>query len=160
MKRIPLTNTKLFALISDEDYNLISQFRWRLMKDKWNTYAWRNETIEYPGVFMHRLIFPPPPGMLIDHRNQNGLDNTRENLRHGTNSQNQANSRLAKNNTSGYRGVSRRDRRYKSRPWRVFICHNGHRMTVGFYAMKEDAARAYNAKAKELFGEFARLNPV
>ena len=63
--------------------------------------------------------------------------------------------RLSKNNTSGYRGVSRRGRRWLSR-----IIYNRQHFSLGCFNTKEEAALAYNEKAKELFGEFAVLNKI
>lgn len=96
-----------------------------------------------------------PPDM-IDHINGNGLDNRICNLRLATQSQNMANwTRRAKRNC--YRGVSHKGYNFP-KPWQARIGHQGVRLYLGTFANKKDAARAYDKAAKELFGEFAKLN--
>lgn len=104
--------------------------------------------------WLHRLILPPLPGLEPDHINGVRLDNRRRNLRLATRSQNLANSRIAPGST-GYRGVKldKRDGRFNAR-----IGVNGKPQHIGRYASAEEAARAYDAFAKEVFGDFATLN--
>ena len=100
MKYIPLTQGKL-AIVDDEDFEWLSQWKWHFNRKK---YAAR--TINHSGkLYMHQVILNTPKGMLSDHRNGNGLDNRRKNLRACNVQQNKANSRLPKNNTSGFKGV-------------------------------------------------------
>ena len=91
----------------------------------------------------------------IDHKNNDPSDNRLANLRLATDSQNQANTPKQAHNTSGFKGVSwfRRDRK-----WRAEIQKDGKSRHLGYFADPVDAARAYDAKAKELHGDFARLN--
>ena len=97
----------------------------------------------------------PPKGMVIDHINHNGLDNRRENLRICTNAENQRNRGKQKNNTSGYKGV---DWRKDHKKWRARINKDNKTIHIGYYNIIEEAARAYDAKAKELHGKYAQLN--
>jgi hypothetical protein len=92
---------------------------------------------------------------IIDHRDGNGLNNTRHNLRLATLTQNQCNRRKTEGLTSPFKGVSR----CKTGKWRCSISMNNaaHRWSCVF-TLEETAARAYDVKATEWFGEFARLN--
>lgn len=105
-------------------------------------------------AFLHGMILSAPDGMDIDHANGNGLDNRRSNLRFATRSQNSANSNK-KGSTSRFRGVCWDKRRGN---WHVAMRCNYRSVNIGNFASEEAAARAYDAKALELFGEFARLN--
>jgi hypothetical protein len=88
---------------------------------------------------------------LIDHCDGNGTNNRWTNLRRATPSQNTANSRRARTNTSGYKGVTRH-----RRCWRAMICKNGRSIHLGTFATPETAHAAYVAAARKLFGKFAR----
>lgn len=106
-------------------------------------------------LYLHRLILGAKKGERVDHINGNGLDNRRENLRFATASGNGANSRTYRNNTSGYKGVHWEHRRGK---WYANLTHQGKTIFIGRFDLPEDAARAYDAKAVEIHGEFARTN--
>lgn len=114
---------------------------------------------------LHRLIMNPPDDMIVDHINGNTLDNRKENLRIVTAKQSSYNKRKYKrdDSTSAYKGVFKVVRVQKSGTKVFFtakICKDGKRMHLGCFDNEIDAARAYNTKAKELFGEFANLNDV
>lgn len=102
-------------------------------------------------MYLHRFILQPPPGLLGDHKNGDGLDNRRENLRVATKGQNNVN-RPVKNAT-GFRGVSRRPRYFVA-----YICIDGRGFHLGCFKTPEQAARAFDAAALAHWGEFARLN--
>lgn len=106
---------------------------------------------------MHRLLMTSPTGTMVDHINGNGLDNRKENLRVVTNSQNLMNRGKNKNNTSGYKGVLWDKVRNK---WIALIGFNNKNIYLGRFFTKNEAAFAYNAKAEELFGEFAQINII
>lgn len=109
-------------------------------------------------VIMERLIGRKLiSGELVDHYNGDTLDNRRDNLRIATSSQNKANMNKPKTNTSGYKGVSWHKPLNK---WRVQIKVMGVSMHIGYFNDVRDAANAYNDKAYELFGEYARLNVI
>ena len=95
------------------------------------------------------------PKQVADHRDHNIHNNLRENLRVATYSQNGANRKIGKNNTSGCKGVSWQ---IKSRKWQVAIKKDGVTYYLGLFDSIRDAALAYNKKAIELHGEFAKLN--
>ena len=103
---------------------------------------------------MHRQILHlTSPNILVDHINGNGLDNRRENLRICTHSQNCRNRRISSINKCGVKGVTK----YKDQ-WKATIFINKKQCHLGYYDNKRDAGKAYDKKAKEVYGEFAYLN--
>ena len=106
---------------------------------------------------MHRLIMNAQKGQISDHVNRIKLDNRRSNLRLCTRSENNCNKPPLKGKTSKYKGVYWEEARRK---WRVRIMLNGKRYHLGHFDDEKDAAQSYNTKARELFGEFARLNEI
>lgn len=106
-------------------------------------------------IKMHRYLLDAPEGMQVDHINGDPLDNRRENLRLATPAQNQANRRKRSGGSSVYKGVSWHK---KGRAWRATINLDRKQIHLGFFKDQTEAAKAYDAKAKELFGEFAYLN--
>ena len=145
------------ALVDDEDKDLVSGHEWRSMKVGTRVYVYA--TIAGRRVYLHRLITGKAPngrgGGDIDHINGNGLDNRRCNLRLATRSQNSANKPGRSGGTSKFKGVSL-DR--KTGFWAAHISHERKPRYLGYYATEEDAARAYDHAAFEVFGEFGRLN--
>lgn len=105
---------------------------------------------------LHRWIMQPPDDMVVDHINGDPLDNRRSNLRICTHAQNLANGRSHRDSTSKYRGVSYRPR---EGTWRAQISVGNQRSKfLGQYRTEEEAALAYDAAARDRYGEYARLN--
>ena len=152
MRTIPLSRG-LVALVDDEDYEWAAQFKWCALPSCSTFYVPRTELPVRRVVQMHRLLLNAPPGIEVDHRDSDGLNNQRSNLRLATHAQNQRNRRAQGNNTSGFKGVCLDGKR-----WRAQINLQGRRMNLGRFAAAEEAARAYDAAAREHHGEFARLN--
>jgi hypothetical protein len=144
------------AIINDEDYEIVSKYKWCVTKHGNSFCAQTNVRIDgkRKTLRMHQLIMEAKGGQFVDHINGNGLDNRRENLRFCTNAQNQMNQRTTKN-ISGYKGVFWYPRYNK---WISKICYNKKEYFLGYFTDKIEAAKAYDAKAEELFGEFACLN--
>lgn len=161
MKLIKLTQGK-FTKVDDEDYEWLNQKKWIVRKNK-NTYYAESKGKMVKGVRqkttkMHRLILGLiDPEIFGDHRDRDGLNNQRYNLRVATRSQNGVN-RIKKSGTSSkYIGVSFDKIQNK---WKSYVIKNKKLIFLGYYIKEVDAAKAYNAKAKELHGEFANLNII
>ena len=163
MKEIPLTQGKV-ALVDDEDFEWLSQFKWYAKKGGQTYYAARKVTVapkKRKYEFMHNAIMKPQGGEQVDHRDGNGLNNCRSNLRIADYQKQQANRRKTVG-SSKFKGVSRvvhKRKRVKDWVrWVAKIKFNGRQMTLGYFEDEEEAARAYDKKARELFGEFAKTN--
>lgn len=151
MREITLSNGGV-AIIDDEDYELVAGYEWRLLSSPGKgSYAVASKDGE--TIWMHRLIAGDPSGLLIDHRDGNGLLNRRSNLRPATRKQNSANRR--KNVGCQYKGV-RKDRRSKG--YHATVRAGGKAKYLGSFPSALAAAKAYDAAASEAFGEFAHLN--
>jgi hypothetical protein len=153
---VPLTQNK-HAIIDDGDYGLISKHKWHCMKcSSGHLYAVTNIYKEgkQTKIRMHNLIL----GICgVDHKDGDGLNNRRSNLRPANQAQNSANRRVSSNNKSGFKGVSWHR---KSRKWRAIIYSSGKQIHLGFFKSSREAADAYDEAARIHFGQFAKLNRV
>jgi len=140
-------------LIDECDMDLIRDYTWCLNTNGY-LYAWVNGKPQYLHVIIAERMGLDVSGD-IDHEDRNPLNNQRDNLRSATRSQNKANGKIPKNNTSGYKGVSWDKATQK---WYAKITVNKKQINLGRFINKEDAARAYDRAAIKYFGEFARLN--
>lgn len=142
------------ALVDDEDRERAEQHKWYLMP---NGYVQATPIVngKTTHIYLHRLVMNAQPGQEIDHKNGDKTDCRKENLRFCTESQNQANRRKSSGTSSQYKGVSRYKRLGS---WQAFIHTGGVFRGLGYFKNEDDAARAYDRKARELFGEFARCN--
>lgn len=152
MKEIPLTQGKT-VLVDDEDYKWLMQWKWHAYRDRRTWYAIRHV---YPNgrkhpkkIRMHRFILNVLEGVKVDHRDGDGLNNQKGNLRQATTAQNGHNRRINSNNTSGFKGVSKR-----KHGWQATIQGK----YLGVFDTPGQAASAYDRAASVLFGEFARTN--
>lgn len=152
----------LFALVDEADFASLSQWNWSASRTggtgKKSWYAQRgrtpSETIKSgktAPILMHRYLLGDPVED-IDHKNRNGLDNRRENLRLVNSSQNGMNS-IHKGGSSRFKGVSRYGKK-----WNASIKVNYETTRLGRFDTEEKAARAYDEAARRLHGEFARVN--
>lgn len=110
--------------------------------------------------FVHRLVMKAEPGQIIDHINGDSLDNRKANLRLCSPYDNMHNAKKYQTSTNPFKGVTYRARNNIRKRWGAQICVNGRRHSLGCFLTAEEAARAYNAKALELSGPFARLNVI
>jgi hypothetical protein len=155
---IPLHNRKhdiiAHAVVDSEDYQLLNEFRWCQNPNKYVVTA---VTICDRRVilYMHRVVMNPPDELEIDHINNDKLDNRKANLRFASNRQNNYNkppNQVRKYNGK-YKGVSYDPRR---KLWYARI----KKKWIGYFDDEIGAADAYNVRARELFEEFAWLNPI
>jgi hypothetical protein len=157
MKEIILKNG-MKALVDDEDYERLSKYKWSAWRRKGQElwYALRsnqNGESRYSRKMEHIILGDIPIGMIVDHKNGDGLDNRKDNLRFATYSQNSANTKKHKNGKLKYKGIFKFRNKYGAK-----ITKNGERIIAGYYSNQFYAALAYDKKARELFGEFARTN--
>jgi hypothetical protein len=149
-------------LISEEDWDLVKGYTWRVFKGKRHPDGYAATTVRTESgrttLLMHRLIRKVRPGYDVDHINNNSLDNRNSNLREVTRQQNSTNSIKRKIGAgSKFKGVTWEKRHLR---WVASITKNYKVYYLGEHRNEIDAAKAYNKKAKELFGEFANLNEV
>lgn len=104
------------------------------------------------GKYMHHWLVEHQAGMEIDHVDGNGLNNTRQNLRRVSVSQNQHNRRIQINNTTGFAGIRREKR---CRTWLAYITIDGHEHRIGRFESVHEAAAARAAVELALFGDCA-----
>ncbi len=156
-------------IVDDEFDEMIRESSWQLLRGRAHATTYVRANCYFPGtkgnrlpvksMLLHRVLMGALPSEHIDHVNGNGMDNRLCNLRIATHQENQWNRQVRQDTTSGYKGVTLTTDS-PVRPWLARLNHNGVRHKLGYHKTKEEAALAYNAKAKELHGEFARLNVV
>jgi hypothetical protein len=140
------------ALVDDDDLPaVIAAGPWHVRRDRHVWYVRRHLSYTRDQK-LHQFLTGWP---MTDHINGDGLDNRRANLRPANDAQNAANSRRRQDNTSGFKGVTWH--KWKRR-WYARIKCDGQKIDLGYFATPEAAARAYDAAAVELFGEYARPN--
>lgn len=154
IKQIPLTQGKV-AIVDADDYEHLMQWKWFAKKNMSGTFY----AVTYMGnrkiVRMHWLIMGRGESM-VDHINGDGLDNRKKNLRLCNWLNNCHNKKVFKNNTTGFKGITKRwNGKYQAQ-----IVINYKKITIGTYLTPEDAARAYDAAAIEHYGEYAKTNEM
>lgn len=148
MKKIKLTQGK-YALVDDADFEWLNQYRWCAYFNGYNWYAQRT-----PNIKMHRVILGYKGKHQVDHIDGRGLNNQRKNLRICTHSQNGMNRGKQKNNTSGYKGVSRHK---KAEKWQASIKLHRKLIYLGIFKSKKEAKIAYEKAAEKLHGDFRKI---
>jgi hypothetical protein len=165
MKKISLSgkNKNLVCLVDDEDYESLSKYRWYLSR---KGYAQRNRRYvnKIPDrlpVQMHTMIIGNKDGLVIDHVNNNKLDNRRSNLRHISNTENIRRRGVQKNSKTGFKGVYFcKTKGLKSTRYLSYIRVDKKLLFVGYFANKEEAAKAYNEASKKHHGEHGYQNAI
>jgi hypothetical protein len=140
MNKIKLTKNK-FAIVDEDDFKNLSAYKWYCHTSGSKTYA--RARINGELVYMHRLLLNCHEE--IDHKNGNGLDNRKNNLRPCNRSENNIN----RINTKGYYFEKTTSK------YRAMIWFNGKKIDLGRHEKEDEARSAYVEKAKELYGEFA-----
>lgn len=142
---------KYSALISDEDFEKVSQHNWTVFKSRDRFYAQTHSNGRV--LLMHNFIMGCK---WIDHIDRNGLNNQRDNLRKATRSQNQGNRGKQKNTKNNFKGV----KQCSINRWTAYIMVENKRYYLGCFKSEIEAAQAYDNKAIELRGEFAYPNLI
>lgn len=151
-----------FAIVDDEDAARVQEFKWCVGDHPscGRSYPVPTRRIATPVVRYQSLaefILGRQPGKEINYQDGNSFNCTKSNLRYGTRSMNWGNRRKLSKCLSIYKGVSwRKDRKR----WKAYAQINGVLTNLGNFTDENEAGRAYNQKAAEIFGEFARLNVV
>jgi hypothetical protein len=174
-RRIPLINSKKYALVDAEDYYELSKYIWwtRKRRGSYQVLRFTEEGACFRPAFMHRDVMQLtlcaesrlsrrgkekmdtiPAGFVIDHIDRDPLNNTRMNLRLATIAQNNMN-KSSRGGSSKYKGIVYRARK---KLWLARITINGKSKYIKRYKSEIDAAKAYDEAAKKYFGEFAYLN--
>jgi len=158
MKQIPLTKG-YFALVDDEDFEWLNQWKWQAAVAKNTVYAQRSvrkEKGRRVTLRIYRAILKLEDSHIhVDHIDGNGLNNTRANIRLCTHAENSRNSKSVNGSSSRFLGVNLEKSCNK---WRAQILYKGRKIHLGLFSIEEDAARTYNQAASKYFGEFAKLN--
>lgn len=159
MKEIKLTQGQI-ALVDDEDYDYLMQWKWYASEFSNTFYAVRSahkfgENTRCKRIYMHRTIMGAPQKLEVDHIDHNGLNNQKNNLRLCSHMDNQRNKMSW--SKSGYSGVH-----YKKdhKKYIAYICVDHKNIFLGHTETPEMAALLYNIAAIKYFGEFANLNII
>lgn len=159
MKKIHLSGLRgkgKFALVDDEDYSELIKYRWMITSKGYAVrYICENNTVIC--ILMHRMLLNPPHKMVVDHIDNDKLNNCRNNLRVVTIAENIRRMSCNRKNTKLYKGVWYVK---TARKWVAAIKVNYVSHHLGRFNNPEDAARAYNEAAKKYFGKFVTLNVI
>lgn len=156
IRYIPLTQGKQ-AIVDAADYEWLMQWKWCATERKHTWYAVRNQASaetkhKKSSILMHRQILGlSSRAELADHRDGNGLNNTRSNLRAATTQQNSFNSRKHRDSTNHLKGVYWHARAKK---WMASVCKDGKQIYLGLFTRPEDAAAERRKHAEILHGTF------
>lgn len=160
MKEIPLNTTnskspyykKHKVLIDDEDFERVNKYKWTV--DKRGDILYARSQISEKMVYMHNFIMED---IGIDHADSDGLNNQRYNLRKANQQLNMANARKQEGRSSRYKGVCWTKQNSK---WMAYIKKGKARFYLGYFDDEDEAGIAYNEKATELYGDYAKLNII
>lgn len=155
MKLIPLSKG-MFTQVDDADYDFLNKWKWVALKARNTYYAVRYEGEK--SIRMHRVILEiTDPKIFSDHKDLNGLNNQRSNLRLSTPAQNSCN--YKGRGASIHRGVCL-NHKNRIKKWRVSICLNRKAVLSAAFETEIEAAIWYNENVKSIHGEFAMLNEI
>ena len=145
------------AKVSNVDYGRVMEYTWRAAVDKRRDGSVRNVyAVSGENIYMHRLVLRvTSPNTEVDHRDVDGLNNQRSNLRKVTHAQNLQCRKMSGKNTSGFRGVYWNR---KTKKWTANINFDKKTKYLGQFSSVKAAALRYNKAAKLAFGKFAVLN--
>lgn len=155
MKTI-LMHNGMHALVDDDDYDYLSKFHWTAHKRNGSSIWYAERSMRGKTIGMHRDVMKAKSDVIIDHKDRDGLNNQKANLREASKSQNNAN-RKAKTGkySSSFLGVAFEKDRQK---WTARIRKDSVGYRLGSFKTEIEAANAYNIGALKYHGEFANLN--
>lgn len=153
MKTIALTKGQ-FVQVDDEDFEYLSQFKWHLLTSSRSrtAYAARHRPGKHSELILLHRELAGQPELIVDHKDRDGLNCQKNNLRLASTFESAANVSIRKDNSSGVKGVSFRKDVNK---WRAEIQAGGRRKRLGVFNTFKEAAEAYKSAAKVLHKEFA-----
>ena len=165
-------NNGMIAIVDKEDFRFLSNFKWLNIKKEQDWYAFTNVRTPEKGksaiIYMHQFLIKADNCDCITFKNKNTLDNRKENLFPISKGLSVSRTRKRRKNgehqlTSIYKGVSGRRRSKRNngkRFWEARISYNSKTHYLGMFHSAKEAAKAYNEKAKELYGELAYQNKI
>ena len=139
-------------ILDKEGQELFTKYKWNFFQAK-PGFVYLSRFDGKKSILFHRELMSAPPGFCVDHINGNTFDNRKTNLRLCSRTENRLNSKVKKNSKTGFKGVVAADNK-----WAARIYKNNQCFWLGRFSTKEEAAKAYDEKAQEFFGEFARFN--
>jgi hypothetical protein len=157
-KEIKLTQGKV-AIVDDEDFEYLNQWKWFANKFRGKFYAVRSfrTNKKCSSILMHRIIMNPIKGYVIDHIDGITLNNLKNNLRICTHGENLRNQKMSVKNKSGFKGVYWHK---LGKKWAVSINIDKKILYLGLFTDLKEAAKTYNSAALKYHGEFAKLNKL
>ena len=150
--------TDIYVMVDEVDFDKLNEKKWFILKSNRTVYAVRYPFVDgnTKSVLMHReLLGLVSSDIFCDHKDLNGLNNTRSNIRVATKSQNQSNIISRPNSTSRYLGVYK-----QGHSWITYTQYNNKRYYGGSFISEDIAALKYNEIALSVKGEYARLNII
>ncbi len=161
MKTVPLIRRSgglaAVAMVDDKDYATVTRYRWYMVKStKGVGHRYAQSFINGKSVMMHRLLLTAPKGLLVDHKDNNGLNNQRENIRLCSFTENNRNRGACKCNSSGHKLITYRESRLKA--WRASL--KVFRKTVfdKSFSTLEEAIQYRNERVSYFHGQFTNLD--
>ncbi len=151
--QIPLSKG-FYATIDLQDYERVSKYKWTALQTEWTVYArrtWRGPEGKQHSMYLHRFIMEAEKGVEVDHRDGDGRNCTKANMRMATKANNAQNQKKKKSNTSGTKGVGFHKPTGK---WQAYIGYERIQKHLGFYATKEEAIAVRRAAAHLLHADF------
>ena len=136
-------------MVSNSDYPSLNGYKWYINSSGYATDG---------KIYMHQIILPKIGGKEVEHKDGNKLNNQRDNLRYASRSQNHANRKKSSESIFRYKGIRKKNDRFRNKPWQATIKKDYKTYYLGYYETEIEAAEAYNKMAVELYGEFARIN--
>lgn len=150
MKKLPLSQGK-YALVDDEDFEFLNKWHWSYSRHHTSGgTVLRNDKGKM--IKLHRQIMGAKSGQQVDHINRDRLDNRRSNLRFCDNSQNRANSKIRKDNQSGYAGVHFNKDKKK---WQAILYFHSKKYFLGYFTDKNNAIKARQEAESKIFKDYA-----